>query len=94
MSGSRVTPEIMMRGLELGLTPDRIEFLMKVADIPNYSKIDTSRPDGYEMVKPDPDGVYYLKATVSGKWIVKPLSSDEAESKKMLSKLLKSIGLK
>jgi hypothetical protein len=93
MSQSRVTDAIMARGLELGLTPDRIEFLMKVADVPNFNKIDPNRKDGYEIFKPDPDGVFYLKASVSGKWIVKPLHTDEAKSKAMLPNKLKEVGL-
>lgn len=92
MSESRVTDAIMQRGLELGLTPDRIEFLMKVADVPNFDKIDEKRPDSYELFKPDPEGVYYLKASLKGKWIVKPLDSDEQKSKEMLNKRLKEIG--
>jgi hypothetical protein len=91
MSKSNVTEAIMLRGLELGLTPDRIEFLMKVADVPNFNKIDSSRPDSAEIIKPDPDGIYYLKASVSGRWIVKPLHSEEAKAKAMMTKKLKEI---
>lgn len=94
MSKSHVTDAILARGLELGLTPDRIEFLMKVAEVPNFNKIDTNRPDSFEMIQPDPDGVYYMKASVSGKWIVKPLVNDEAKAKELMKKKLKELGLK
>lgn len=92
MSQSRVTDEIMQRGLELGLRPDRIEFLMKVADVPNFEKIDPNRPDGYEIFKPDPEGVYYIKASLNGKWFVKPLDKDEEKSKAMVKKRLIEFG--
>lgn len=94
MSKSKVTDAIMARGLELGLTPDRIEFLMKVADVPNFNKIDPSRPDSVEMIKPDPDGIYYMKASVSGKWIVKPLHIEESKAKEIMTKKLKAMGIK
>lgn len=94
MSTSRVTEAILLRGLELGLTPDRIEFLMKVADVPNFNKIDTNRPDSIQMFKPDPDGVFYMKASVSGKWIVKPLHSDEEKAKAIMAKKIKELGIK
>jgi hypothetical protein len=94
MSKSHVTDAILARGLELGLTPDRIEFLMKVAEVPNFNKIDTNRKDSFEMIKPDPDGVYYLKTSVSGKWMVKPLDIDESKAKLLMAKKLKELGLK
>ena len=94
MSKATVTEAIMKRGLELGLKPDRIEFLMKVAEVPNFNKIDTNRKDSFQMMKPDPDGIYYLKASVSGKWIVKPLDIDESKAKLLMAKKLKELGLK
>lgn len=94
MSKSNVTEAIMARGLELGLTPDRIEFLMKVAEVPNFNKIDTNRPDSVQMIKPDPDGIFYMKASVAGKWIVKPLHSDETKAKAILAKKIKELGIK
>ena len=92
MSGSRVTPEILRRGLLFGLTPERIEFLMKIADVPSYDKIDINRPDSYEFIKPDPEGVWYLKASIKGKWIVKPLSNEEEKAKQLGRKKLKELG--
>jgi hypothetical protein len=89
---SEVTPEIMERGLLFGLKPDRIKFLMKINELPNYDLIDSSRPDSYTLIKPDPHGVHYLKVSVSGKWIVKPLDMDEMKSQKMAKKKLKELG--
>jgi hypothetical protein len=91
---SRVTPEILAKGLSYGLTPDRIEFLMQIADLPNYDLVEEGRPDSYTLIKPDPDGLYYVKASVGGKWVVKPLDSDETKSKSMLKKKLKELGYK
>jgi hypothetical protein len=93
MSKSNVTEAIMLRGLELGLTPDRIEFLMKVADVPNFNKIDTNRPDSIQMIKPDPDGVFYMKLSVAGRWIVKPLHNDEVKAKAIMAKKLKELNI-
>lgn len=89
---SRVTPEILAKGLSYGLKPERIEWLMSIADIPNYGLIDANRPNSYSLIKPDPDGVFYLKASISGKWIVKPLDIDEKKSNSMLKKKLIEIG--
>ncbi len=82
----------MERGLLFGLKPDRIEFLMKIDELPNYDLIDAKRKDSYTLIKPDPNGVHYLKVSVSGKWIVKPLDMDEAKSKIMAKKKLKDLG--
>lgn len=94
MNKANVTEAIMLRGIELGLTPDRIEFLMKVADVPNFSKIDARRPDSVEMFKPDPDGIYYMKVSLAGKWIVQTLDADESKAKVMMSKKLKEMQIK
>lgn len=91
---SRVTPEILQKGLMFGLKPERIEWLMSIADLPNYDAIDPNRPDSYELIKPDENGVYYVKASVAGKWIVKPLDKDEERSKTLAKKKLKELGFK
>jgi hypothetical protein len=89
---SNVTPQIMERGLLLGLKPDRIKFLMKISELPNYDAVVPNRPDSYTLFKPDENGVFYLKASISGRWVVKPLDRDEKVSKSMVPKRLKELG--
>jgi hypothetical protein len=89
---SRVTPAIMQKGLMFGLKPERIEWLMSIADLPNYDAIDPDRKDSYTLIKPDPDGVFYLKVSISGKWVVKPLDMDEKTSRARVKAKLKELG--
>lgn len=89
---SRVTPAILQKGLMFGLKPERIEWLMSIADLPNYDAVDPNRKDSYTIIHPDPDGIFYLKASISGKWIVKPLDIDEKKSKSMAKEKLKEMG--
>lgn len=103
-----VTPEMLWRANGLGLDPERVKYLLKAGTDYEFNEDGTRiepplpvldvnhflKNDNHHMIKPDPRGVYYLKVTIGGKVIVKPLDKDEDKARTIRDKYLKELNFK
>jgi len=91
-----VTKEQVDRASNLGMNKEAIERLLKAGtdhDVNNEpERLEHVEEDRY-IIKPDPRGVYYFKATVNGKIVIKPLSDDFKKSKVLRDKYLQEYKL-
>jgi hypothetical protein len=100
-----VTDEQKFRGNYLGFTAERLQQLLRagteyefdangkrieIAPTPTDPNVVVNR-ENHHMIKPDPRGIFYLKVTIAGKTIVKPLAKDAETSRVMRDKHLKAL---
>ena len=100
-----VTDEQMERAKALGINPDGLSRLLRAGTDYEFDdsgkRIEPERSmrdpnviferENHHMIKPDPQGIFYMKVTINGKTIVKPLDKDEVKSRKMRDKHLKDL---
>jgi hypothetical protein len=100
-----VTDEQIERAKALGINPESLSRLLRAGTDYEFDdsgkRIEPERYRGdpnviyerenHHMILPDPQGVYYLKVTISGKTIVKPLDKDPVKARKMRDKHLKDL---
>lgn len=101
-----VTQEMIDRGRDFGLSADKVTALLRAGTDYKYTpeglRIEPKpytnpmetilERENHHMIKPDPDGVYYLKVGIDGKQIIKPLAKDVVKARKMRDKYLKEFG--
>ena len=104
-----VTQEMLYRANGLGLDPEQVKRLLKAGTDYEFEE-DGSRIEppikqlnvnhflefeNHHMIKPDArSGNYYLKVTISGKTIVKPLGKDVVKARQLRDKYLKELNFK
>lgn len=100
-----VTPEMLERARSLGIDPDGVKALLRAGTDyefdeggnriePEPAKLDINyflKNPNHHMIKPDPRGSFYLKVTIGGRVIVKPLDKDEVKARKLRDKYLKEL---
>lgn len=100
-----VTDEMLERARLMGIDPTRLSHLLRAGTEYEFDangkriEIEPVKRDPMEilnrenhhMIKPDPRGVYYLKVTISGKTIVKPLDKDEVKARVVRDSWLKKL---
>lgn len=101
-----VTPEMLWRANGLGLDPERVKHLLKAGTDYEFNsdgtRIEPPLPvlnvnhfmesENHHMFQPDcRSKIYYLKVTIAGKTICKPLGTDEVKARKLRDKYLKEL---
>jgi hypothetical protein len=100
-----VTEEQRFRGNYLGFTPERLQQLLRAGTEYEFdsngkrieiapAKLDPNvviNRENHHMIKPDPRGIFYLKVTIAGKTIVKPLDKDAEKARILRDKHLKAL---
>lgn len=100
-----VTDEQKLRGGYLGIPSARLEFLLRAGtdyefdangkrieiEPPKLDPMFVTNRENHHMIKPDPRGIFYLKVTINGKTIVKPLDKDAEKARVIRDKHLKAL---
>lgn len=101
----QITDEMRNRSEYIGISEERLKFLLNAGMDYIYDengrRIEPQKRVTstnffierklHHMIKPDPNGVFYLKVTIKGKTIVKPLDKDENKSIQMRDELLRAM---
>ena len=103
-----ITDEMRERSNYIGISEERLKFLLNagmdyVYD-ENGRRIEPPKRETstdffisrklHHMIKPDPNGIFYLKVVISGKTIIKPLDRDEEKAILKRDELLKAMNFK
>jgi hypothetical protein len=100
-----ITDDMIERAKSMGINPERLQNLLhtgndyaydgntrRVIGEPRVTNVNHYlNNENHHMIKPDPDGCFYLKVTIKGKTIVKPLHKDAEKAREMRDSHLKQL---